>query len=239
MEVLYLVDPVDEYCMQSLPDFDGKMLMNVAKEGLKLDGSDKGKEQLKRDEEEFKPLTEWLKETALKDQIEKAVVSQRLHLSPCALVANSFGWSGNMERLMRSQAYSKSQDPMQDFYATQKKTLEINPRHPLVRELLSRVQSDKDDAEAMRSAQLLFEMTVVRSGYSLRDAQGFADRIESMLRSTLNVSPDAVVVDDDVDSIVDESEVKDSEKVQDTTKDPNEIDDIEPAHDSHDEHVEL
>lgn len=110
-EVLYLIEPVDEYCMQSLPEFDGKKFQNVAKEGLKVgEDTEKTKKKIEDLEKTYEPLTKWLQEDALKDLIEKAAISQRLDNSPCALVASSYGWSGNMERIMRSQAYAKRDD---------------------------------------------------------------------------------------------------------------------------------
>lgn len=108
---MYLIEPVDEYCIQSLPEFDGKKFQNVAKEGLKLGDEAKEKAKVEELEKEYEPLLKWLKETALKDMIEKASVSQRLTESPMALVANSYGWSGNMEKIMNSQAYAKAKDP--------------------------------------------------------------------------------------------------------------------------------
>lgn len=101
-QVLYCVEPIDEYTVQALPEFDGKKFQNVAKDGLNIDGEDaKGKmEEMNKD---FEVLTTWLKENALSDLIEKATVSARLTTSPCALVASSYGWSGNMERIMKSQ----------------------------------------------------------------------------------------------------------------------------------------
>lgn len=105
----------------------------------------------------------------VQDLIEKAVVSQRLVQSPSALVASSYGWSGNMERIMKSQAYAKAKDPSQDFYASQKKTFEINPRHPVIKELLRRVVNDKEDPKAKDTALLLFETATLRSGYALAD----------------------------------------------------------------------
>ena len=138
-------------------------------------------------------MTDWMKETALKDQIEKAAVSQRLTTSPCALVASSYGWSGNMERIMKSQAYAKPNDPTTSFYATQKKTLEINPRHPVVKELLRRVSSDKEDGVAKETAMLLFETATLRSGFQLQDGVAFAERIEHVLKKTLDVPLDEQV----------------------------------------------
>uniref|UniRef100_A0A914GXX7 Histidine kinase/HSP90-like ATPase domain-containing protein n=1 Tax=Globodera rostochiensis TaxID=31243 RepID=A0A914GXX7_GLORO len=179
-EVLYLTEPVDEYCIQSMPEFENKKFQNVAKEGLKLDDGGKSEEQHKLLEEQFKPLCDWLKNKGLNDKIEKAVVSQRLTKSPSALVASSWGWSGNMERIMKSQAYAKARDPSQEFYAKMKKTFEINPRHPVVRELLRRVEEDAEDPVAQSTAHLLYETATLRSGYSLDDQVGFAERIEGV-----------------------------------------------------------
>ena len=192
-EVLYLTEPVDEYCIQAMPEFDGKNFQNVAKEGVKLDEGEKSKQAFEALEKVFEPLVNWLKETALKDKIEKAVISQRLIKSPSALVASSYGWSGNMERIMKSQAYAKAKDPTQEFYANQKKTFEINPRHPVVKSLLKRVEEDKEDPVAISTAQLLFETATLRSGYSLQDQVGFAERIENILRKSLNLSLDEQV----------------------------------------------
>uniref|UniRef100_A0A183C020 HATPase_c domain-containing protein n=1 Tax=Globodera pallida TaxID=36090 RepID=A0A183C020_GLOPA len=192
-EVLYLTEPVDEYCIQSMPEFESKKFQNVAKEGLKLDDGGKSEEQHKLLEEQFKPLCDWLKNKGLNDKIEKAIVSQRLTKSPSALVASSWGWSGNMERIMKSQAYAKARDPSQEFYAKMKKTFEINPRHPVVRELLRRVEEDAEDPVAQSTAHLLFETATLRSGYSLDDQVGFAERIEGILRKTLDLSATAEV----------------------------------------------
>jgi heat shock protein beta len=113
-EVLFLVEPVDEYCIQSLPEFEGKKFQNVAKEGLNIEQSEKAKKKFEELEKTYEPLLKWLKDDGLKDLIEKASLSQRLTDSPMALVASSYGWSGNMERIMRSQAYAKAKDPSQE-----------------------------------------------------------------------------------------------------------------------------
>jgi heat shock protein beta len=189
-EVLYLIEPVDEYCIQSLPEFEGKKFQNVAKEGLKLDQSERAKERVEALESEYEPLTNWLKDEALKDNIEKAVVSERLTTSPCALVASSYGWSGNMERIMRAQAYQKQEDPNQSYYANQKKTLELNPRHPLVKELKRRVDTDKEDQTTIDLANVLYETATLRSGFVLKDTASFSDRIERMLRRSMDISLD-------------------------------------------------
>uniref|UniRef100_A0A669CW83 Heat shock protein 90, beta (grp94), member 1 n=1 Tax=Oreochromis niloticus TaxID=8128 RepID=A0A669CW83_ORENI len=165
-EVIYLTEPVDEYCIQALPEFDGKRFQNVAKEGVKFDESEKAKEKREALEKEFEPLTTWLKDKALKDKIEKAVLSQRLTNSPCALVA--------------------SQYVLIPYYASQKKTLELNPKHPLVKQLLNRVNADAEDQTASDLAVVLFETATLRSGYQLVDTKAYGDRIERMLRLSLN-----------------------------------------------------
>ena len=193
-EVIYLTDAVDEYAVSALPEFDGKKFQNVAKDGLDLSSqTEKTKERQETLDNEFEPLKKWLQEDLLKDKISKTVVSQRLHESPCALVASQFGWTGNMERLARSNAHSKSQDSMRDFYLSQKKTLEINPRHPLIRELLKRVEEDKEDTVAKNMALLMYETATLRSGYALGDTASFAQRVESLLRKTLGVDEHAQV----------------------------------------------
>uniref|UniRef100_A0A8C5D3G9 Heat shock protein 90, beta (grp94), member 1 n=1 Tax=Gadus morhua TaxID=8049 RepID=A0A8C5D3G9_GADMO len=192
-EVVYLTEPVDEYCVQALPEFDGKRFQNVAKEGVKFDESEKAKETRETLEKEYEPLTTWMKEKALKDMIEKAVLSQRLTRSPCALVASQYGWSGNMERIMKSQAYQTGKDISTNYYANQKKTLEINPKHPLIKEMLKRVASDPDDQTSSDLAVVLFETATLRSGFQLADTKAYGDRIERMLRLSMNVDVDEKV----------------------------------------------
>ncbi|KJE91193.1 glucose-regulated protein 94 [Capsaspora owczarzaki ATCC 30864] len=207
-EVLYLVDPVDEYTIQNLPEFEGKKFQNVAKEGLKFgDETDSQERRFKKIEKQFKPLTDWLR-TKLEKFLDKAVISTRLTGSPCALVASSYGWSGNMERIMKAQAYSIQNDPTTAFYAAQKKTLELNPGHPLVRELLNRVKDEPESVETLDLATLLYETSVLRSGYSLKDSADFATRIERILRLSMDVDPEAKVdaIFDDEDAFADEEE---------------------------------
>lgn len=230
-EVLFLVEPVDEYCIQSLPEFEGKKFQNVAKEGLTIDDSEKAKERKEAMEKEYEPLTKWLQELdSLKEKISKATVSDRLTKSPCALVASTYGWSGNMERIMRSQAYAKQQDPSQQFYSTQKKTLEINPRHPLIKELKSRVDANADDQIAKDLAVVMFETATLRSGFALQDSAGFAERVEHMLREAMSIPQDAKIEDEPEDDeaveedkpeeVGDEDEDdKESEEKKDDTKD--------------------
>ncbi|XP_075065394.1 endoplasmin [Mixophyes fleayi] len=192
-EVVFLIEPVDEYCIQALPEFDGKRFQNVAKEGLKFDESEQAKETRESMEKEFEPLLTWMKDKALKDQIEKAVLSQRLTQSPCALVASQYGWSGNMERIMKAQAYQTGKDISASYYSSQKKTLEVNPRHPLIKDMLRRVKENEDDQTVSDLAVVLLETATLRSGYQLPDTKAYGERIERMLRLSLNIDLDAKV----------------------------------------------
>lgn len=222
-EVLYLVEAVDEYCISALPEFDGKKFQNVAKEGFKLNESEKSKHKFEELKATFEPLVKWLNEVALKDKILRAQVSERLSNSPCALVAGMFGWTGNMERLAMSNAHQKSDDPQRTYYLNQKKTLEINPRHPLMRELLRRVEADEADETAKEMALMMFRTATLRSGFMLQETSDFADTIEKMMRQTLGVPLDEQIEldeDDDAESNEDNtSSSHDNEEDEDTQHD--------------------
>jgi heat shock protein beta len=229
-EVLYLTDAIDEYAISAMPDFEENKFQNVAKDGLKLDdeGAKSRQEQAK---ERFEPLLTWLEKNALKEKIQKATISQRLHDSPCALVASQFGWTGNMERLARSNAHSKSKDVTRDFYLSQKKTLELNPRHPLVKELLRRVSSDEQDETAQDMALLLFDTATLRSGYQLADSAAYASRVEVLLRRSLGVSESEPIEEDEPE---DESAEKPAEEATSAVPDTP-IDQDQPQPDEHEE----
>lgn len=239
-EVLYLVEAVDEYCIQNLPEFEGKKFQNAAKEGFKLDASEKAKERKEALEKDFEPLLKWMKDDALKDKIEKAVITERLTKSPCALVASQYGWSANMERMMKAQAYQKATDPNNQYYANQKKTLEVNPRHPLVKELKKRVDLDKDEQTTKDLAVVLYETATLRSGYALPDTAEFAGRIERMLRLSLNVELDDKVEDEPEEEEEEEETEEDSAKTEDTetTKDEAKTEDTETTKTEADESAE-
>uniref|UniRef100_T1E5V1 Endoplasmin n=1 Tax=Crotalus horridus TaxID=35024 RepID=T1E5V1_CROHD len=213
-EVIYLTEPVDEYCIQALPEFDNKRFQNVAKEGVKFDESEKSKEAHEALEKEYEPLLTWMKDKALKDKIEKAVLSQRLTQSPCALVASQYGWSGNMERIMKAQAYQTGKDIATNYYASQKKIFEINPKHPLIKDMLRRVQENEDDQIVADLAVVLFETATLRSGYLLPDTKEYGERIERMLRLSLNIDPEEKVEDEPEEPEEADEEVEPEEEIE-------------------------
>jgi len=220
-EVLFLSDPIDEYAFQSMTDYEGHKFINIAKDNLKLDDTEE--ENL---EEKFKPLTSWFKET-LATHIDKAIVSTRLTTSPCALVAPQFGWSGNMERIMQAQAYARQDDAMSGFYLKQKKTLEINPKHPIMEELLQRVEEDRIDEESTEIAKVLFDTAALRSGFTLREPVDFATRIERVVRRNLGVDLDKKIE-------VREDKLPLAKDVEDEDEEDNEGEEMDEEH-FHDE----
>lgn len=222
-EVLYLTEAVDEYSISALPEFDGKKFQNAAREGFTLTEGEDAKTKFDELKTTFEPLVKWLNDVALKDDIARAQISERLSNSPCALVANMYGWTGNMERLAMSNAHQKSDDPQRSYYLNQKKILEVNPRHPLIRELLRRVEGDAEDPMAKDMAVMMFRTATLRSGYMLQETSGFADSIERMMRQTLGI---------DLDEKPEEEEFIEEEESQDAQDDGGEeAEEIDADHD--------
>jgi len=186
-EVLYCPEPIDEYVFSSMPEYEGKKFQDISKVGLKFgDEDEETEEYFKSMNEKFKPLGDYLKET-LKDYIESVTVSNRLTKSPCAIVANEYGWSGNMERLMNAQAIPTQDQYMKVIYSGQRKHMEINPKHPVIESLLEKVNDGKTNKATEELSMVLFETAMLRSGYTIKDNKKFADRIDRILRKNLGI----------------------------------------------------
>merc|ERR1711981_518074 len=217
-EVLFLTEAVDEYAISALPEFEGKKFQNVAKEGFSIDGdTEAGKARKEALKEQFEPLIKWLGEDALKDHILRAEISERLEQSPCALITSRFGWTANMQRIIGSQTHSKTHDMQRDYYLNQKKAMEINPRHPLIKELLRRVEDNPDDSVAKDMAVMMFNSATLRSGYMLKDTTEFAMQLEYMMRNTLGIDKDEAV--DEEPELVDEIEEDDDDEEDEDDED--------------------
>merc|ERR1711962_144689 len=231
-EVLYLTEAVDEYAISALPEFEGKKFQNVAKEGFSIDGdNDAANNRKKEIKEKFEPLLKWLGDDALKDHILRAKISERLVDTPCALITSKFGWTANMQKIIQSQTHSKTQDMQRDYYLNQKKALEINVRHPLIKELLRRVEDNPADKIAKDMATMMFNTATLRSGFSLKDTVNFAESIELMMRQTLGVDAD--------EPVDEEEELTDEEPPEDDDDDEEEEDEEEEDVEEDNSRIEL
>jgi molecular chaperone HtpG len=183
LEVLYMIDPIDEYMMQQLKEYDGKKFVAVTKEGLKIEETDEEKKKGEELKAQFESLCKIIKEV-LGDKVEKVTISERIVQSPCVLVTGEYGWSANMERIMKAQAL---RDNSMSTYMTSKKTLELNPTHPIVAELKKKADADKSDKTVKDLIWLIFETALIGSGFSLDDPNAFASRIHRMIKLGLSI----------------------------------------------------
>jgi len=187
IEVLYMTDPIDEYCMQAMKDYDGKKFICITKGDFEIDETDDEKKAFEDAVKSNENLTKLIKEI-LGDKVEKVEISKRLTDSPCAVVTGAHGWSAYMERIMKSQAL---RDNQMSTYMLGKKTLEINPAHPIIVELRKRADSDKSDKTVRDFVQLLFEASLLSSGFTLDDPVSFAGRINRMVKFGLSINDDS------------------------------------------------
>merc|ERR1711871_666339 len=216
-EVLMLSDHLDEPCIQKLADYEGKKFVSIQKADTKMDETEEEKKKHMKLKDMYKPLTEWWKERltdltekgAMKDagiKIEKVEVSRRLTDSPVVVVTSQFGYSAQQEKIMEAQAF---QNKEQMGMMSGRKTLEVNPNHPVIIDLLEKVKADKEDAAALATAQVLFQTALVESGYEVADPSALVNRVYRLMSKELGVDPDAAIKE--VEVLEDEEEAEEEE----------------------------
>merc|ERR1719199_2169221 len=220
MEVLMLSDHLDESCLQKLADYEGKKFVSIQKADVKLDESEDEKKRFSKLKDMYKPLTDWWKEKlteftekgAMKDagvKVEMVEVSKRLTDSPVVVVTSQFGYSAQQERVMKAQSF---QNKDQINMMSGRKTLEINPNHPVVADLLSKVKADKTDKAALDTAAVLFQTALIESGYEIADPSALVNRVYRLMSKELGVDPDAPLKEVEVPEGEEEEEAEEEDK---------------------------
>merc|ERR1712156_519124 len=223
LEVLMLDDHLDEPCLQKLADYEGKKFVSIQKADVKLDETEEEKKRFSKVKDMYKPLTDWWKDSltdftekgAMKDagvKIEKVEISKRLTESPVVVVTSQFGYSAQQEKVMKAQAF---QNKEQLGMMSGRKTLEVNPNHPVVIDLLSKVKADKEDSAAKDTAQVLFQTALIESGYELADASALVNRVYRLMSKELGVDPDAPLTEVEVPEEEEEAEEEEEEDKDD------------------------
>merc|ERR1712209_180145 len=197
LEVIYMTEPIDEYVVQQLKEFDGKNLVSVTKEGLELPEDEEEKAKTEANKVKYEGLCKVMKDI-LDKKVEKVVVSSRLVSSPCCIVTSQYGWTANMERIMKAQAL---RDTSTMGYMAAKKHLEINPDHSIVENLRQRAEADKNDKSVKDLVMLLFETALLSSGFSLEDPQVHAQRIHRMVKLGLGIDEDEADIEETADDM--------------------------------------
>merc|ERR1712168_365596 len=185
-EVLYMTEPIDEYVVQQLKEYDGKTLVSVTKEGLELPEDEDEKKRREELKAQFEGLCKVIKDI-LDKKVEKVIVSNRLVSSPCCIVTSQYGWTANMERIMKAQAL---RDSSTLGYMAAKKQLEINPEHSIMETLRKKADADKNDKSVKDLVMLLYETALLASGFGLEDPQIHAGRIYRMVKLGLGLDED-------------------------------------------------
>merc|ERR1711953_447848 len=227
IEVLMFDDHLDEPCIQKLADYEGKKFVSIQKADVKFDETEEEKKRFSKLKDMYKPLSDWWKEKltdftekgAMKDagvKIEKVEISKRLTDSPVVVVTSQFGYSAQQEKVMKAQSF---QNKDQISMMSGRKTLEVNPNHPVIVDLLSKVKADKEDKPSLDTAQVLFQTALIESGYEIADPSALVNRVYRLMSKELGVDPDAPIREVEVPEGEEEAEEDEKEEEEDGDED--------------------
>ena len=222
-EVLYMVEPIDEYCVTQLKEFEGKKLISVTKEGLKFDETEDEKKKKEETRAKFEGTCKLIKEI-LGDKVEKVVIGDRIVDSPCVLVTGEYGWSANMERIMKAQAL---RDSSMSGYMSSKKNLEINPDNVIIQQLQKKAEANSSDKTLKDLVWLLFDTALLSSGFSLDEPTSYAARIHRMIRLGLSLDDDSSSSSDATDNNNNNNNNNSSSDQPATEAEPSSMDEID------------
>jgi molecular chaperone HtpG len=193
-----------------LKEYDGKKLKSCTKEGLDLEETEDEKKKSEEEKAKFEPLCKLMKDV-LGDKVEKVIVSNRIDESPCVLVTGEHGWTANMERIMKAQAL---RDSSMTSYMVSKKTMEINPQNSIIQELRNKADVDQSDKTVKDLVWLLYETSLLTSGFSLDESSTFANRIHRMIRLGLSIYEDENKDDEDLPPLAESNEAPADNKME-------------------------
>jgi molecular chaperone HtpG len=219
-EVVYMVDPIDEYAVQQLKEFAEKKLISATKEGLKMDEDEEEKKAFEDAKAQTESLCKLIKEV-LDTNVEKVVVSSRLASSPCCLVTGEYGWSANMERIMKAQAL---RDANSGMYMASKKTMEVNPTHPIIATLRQKAEEDRGDTTVKDLIWLLYDTSLLTSGFSLAEPATFANRIHRLIKMGLEIEDDDEEEADDMPTLSGDADAGNDDDDDDDDDDMEQVD---------------
>ena len=208
-EVILMTEPIDEYVVQQVKDFQGKTLMSATKENLQYDLSDEEKASFEEAKTTFEPLCKHIKDV-LDNKVEKVILSNRLSDSPCILVTGEYGWSANMERIMKAQAMQNASSMM---HMGSKKTMELNHNNSIIIELKNKFDTNANDKTVNDLVWLLYDTSLLSSGFSLDEPSSFSNRIHRLIKIGLSIDED-----DDIEEI----NIEDSNPIEENTGDDDE-----------------
>lgn len=179
-EVLYMVDPLDEICGQSIVDFEGKELVDINKANFVLDKSEDEQQALESRQREFAAFTSWLQEE-LAERVQKVQISDRLVDSPAVLLQSEWGVSPMMQRYVNAQTASDMQGGASPMGVGNQAILEINAGSPVIQSLKASMEAAPQAESTRDMVMMIYETAALSGGYAIEDPGEFAKRVTKLM----------------------------------------------------------